>query len=62
MLPKVKTEVGRGISLKDKNKFITLHNADQPENMKIQFIFSYAFYAKLIPVNALKAYLNCLIV
>lgn len=55
MLPKVKTEVGKGISLKDKNKLIRLHNGDYSENMKIKFIFSYAFYTKLITVNALKA-------
>lgn len=37
---------------------ISLHNADYSENVRIMFIFSYAFYAKLIPVNALKAYIK----
>lgn len=41
MVPKVKTEVGRGISLKDKNKFISLHTIFYSENMRIKFIFYY---------------------
>lgn len=41
MVPKVKTEMGRGISLKDKNKFISSHNTFYSENMRINFIFYY---------------------
>lgn len=62
MFPKVKTEERRGMQLKDKKKFISLHNADYPDNIRIKFTFSHAFYIKLIPVNVLKAYVNCLIV